>query len=291
MSKHFVQSTVLRGAAIKAYRAYASVQIWRKGPRIFLNSLPKAGTHLLMSMLETAPGIMNARLHIERPASQTGTEIDAAALKRQLASIRGGQVATAHLPYIASIAGLIANEGFRTVNLVRSPRDMLISRYFYIVGLRRHRLHKHLVETYPDKKSRIIALIRGPQPGEDTIQGHFRPYAFPFTAFSGWLTAPCVVTLRYEDLVGTRGGGSDERQLAALSTLARHLDLSTTGEHLQSRWAAVQHRGNATFRKGQIGDWVNHFDEDIEAVFEQHLGEIDRLYNQADVAAPLQQKR
>ncbi|MCR6673600.1 hypothetical protein [Devosia ginsengisoli] len=97
--------------------------------------------------------------------------------------------------------------------------------------------------------------------------------------------------MRYEDLVGTRGGGSDERQLAALSTLARHLDLSTTGEHLQSRWAAVQHRGNATFRKGQIGDWVNHFDEDIEAVFEQHLGEIDRLYNQADVAAPLQQKR
>ncbi|MCR6673599.1 hypothetical protein [Devosia ginsengisoli] len=113
-----------------------------------------------MSMLETAPGIMNARLHIERPASQTGTEIDAAALKRQLASIRGGQVATAHLPYIVSIAGLIANEGFRTVNLIRSPRDMLISRYFYIVGLRRHRLHKHLVETYPDKKSRIIALIR-----------------------------------------------------------------------------------------------------------------------------------
>ena len=291
MSKHFVQSTVLRAAAIKAYRAYAFIQVWRKGPRIFLNSLPKAGTHLLMSMLETVPGIMNARLHVERPGGPTGMEIDAAALSRQLASIRGGQVATAHLPYIAAIADLVGNAGFRTVNLVRSPRDMLISRYFYIVGLRRHRLHKHLTETYPDKKSRIIALIRGPQPGEDTIQGHFRPYAFPFTAFSGWLMAPGVVTLRYEDLVGTRGGGNDDSQLAALSTLACHLDLPISGKSLQSRWSAVQHRGNATFRKGQIGDWVNHFDKDIEASFEQHLGEIDRLYNQAGIAAPLQQKR
>lgn len=280
MSKNFVQSAFVRDASIGLYRIYAQAQFWRTGPRIFVNSLPKAGTHLLMSMLEVVPGIMNSRLHIltksvVSPAA-SGPQLDQASLRRQLRTVRKGQVASAHLPFIASMNALIQDEGLRVVNLVRSPRDMLVSRYFYIAGLRRHHLHNHLMTHYHDKKSRLLALIEGPKSGEDTVGGLFRPYAELFRDFAAWTTAPGVLTVHYEDLVGARGGGSDERQLAALSDVSRHLSLPVSGEQLQATWKTVQDRSTATLRKGAIGDWVNHFDADIEAAFEEKVDGVMR---------------
>lgn len=285
MSKNFVQSALVRDAAIGLFRVYAQAQFWRTGPRIFVNSLPKAGTHLLMSMLETVPGIMNSRLHVQTRSIGTrtadGLEYDPIKLGKQLASIRNGQVVSAHFPFATGLDRAISEAGFRSLNLVRSPRDMLVSRYFYIKGLRRHRLNAHLTEHYPDKKSMLMALIEGPKAGEDNIDGRFRPYADLFRVNSGWLSAKDVLTVRYEDLVGGRGGGSDERQLSALSEIAQHLGLPTTGIDIQNSWKNIEHRGTATLRKGRIGDWVNHFDREIEDFFQQHLGEVEKIYNES----------
>ena len=51
MSKNFVQNALLRQSLLTAYRGYARAQFWRSGPRIFVNSIPKAGTHLLTAEL------------------------------------------------------------------------------------------------------------------------------------------------------------------------------------------------------------------------------------------------
>ena len=285
MSKNFVQSAFAKDASIGLYRLYARSQFWRTGPRIFVNSLPKAGTHLLMSMLDLVPGIMNSRLHIPTRSIGNripeGFEFDKTKLQRQLRTIRKGQVVSAHLPFAPNLDKAIIETGFHMVNLVRSPRDMLISRYFYVAGLRRHRLHNYLTEHYPDKKAMLIALIEGPKPGEDTLDGRFRPYADLFRVYGAWTSMRGVLTVRYEDLVGSRGGGDDERQLVALSSLSRHLRLPISGERLQSEWKAVEHRGTSTLRKGTIGDWVNHFDPDIEEVFERHMGSVARIYEVA----------
>lgn len=285
MSKNFIQSGLARDATIGLFRIYAQMQFWRTGPRILVNSLPKAGTHLLMGMLEIVPGIMNSRLHIPTRSignrTTEGLELDEIKLKNQLRTVRNGQVVSAHFPFAPGMDKAITDSGFHVVNLVRSPRDMLVSRYFYIAGLRRHPLHSHLTSTYPDKKSMLIALIEGPKPGEDTIGGRFRPYANLFYVNDAWRTAKGVLTVRYEDLVGNRGGGNDERQLVALSNISRHLRLPIGGERMQSAWKAVEQQRTATLRKGVIGDWVNHFDNDIEEVFQRHLGDLMRTYEQA----------
>ena len=65
MSKNFVQNALLRKSLLTAYRGYARAQIWRSGPRIFVNSIPKAGTHLLTAELEKFPQLQNSRLHIQ----------------------------------------------------------------------------------------------------------------------------------------------------------------------------------------------------------------------------------
>jgi len=271
MSKNFVQSALARDSAIKLYRMYARAQFWRTGQRVFLNSLPKAGTHLLVAMLQLVPGIMNSRLHVPTREvirrSPSGAELERSSFIRQLRTIRNGQIATAHLPYLPAIPELLSDQKFAIVNLVRSPRDMLVSRYFYIMGLRRHRLHDHLRLNYADKKSRIMALIVGPKPGEDDFGGLFRPYSELFREFAEWSKCEAVLTLHYEDLVGAKGGGTDERQLVALSVLCKELNLPIGGERLQCEWKSVQNRPSATLRKGHIGDWTNHFDAEIEAAF------------------------
>jgi len=286
MSRNFVQSAFVRDATIRLYRTYARSQFWRTGPRIFVNSMPKAGTHLLTQILETVPSLMNSRLHIETRSigRRTGDkfEFDPAKFTAQLRSIRHGQFASGHLPFSDGLDIALTESGFATVNLFRSPRDMLVSRYFYILGLRRHLLHDHLTENYPNKKSMIIALIEGPKKGERNFDGRFSPYADLFRAYARWISAPDVLSVRYEDLVGPRGGGDGDIQLSAFSRLCRHLHLPIGAEALLTRWREVQHHNNPTLRNGKIGDWVNHFDSDIERVFQQHMGDLQRMYDAPD---------
>lgn len=285
MSSNFVQNATLRSVGLGAYRLYAQAMFWRTGPKVMINSIPKAGTHLLTTYVQNSPSLMDAHLHIQRwdvlklPTGAPTESWDRVSLRddrlhKLLRTVRGGQIVTGHLYYLAAANEVFASQGFRVVNLVRNPRDMLVSRLHYILGLKRHHLHHALADQYPDGKSRLKALIVGPDAGKDNVGGLFRPYRTMLEGFVGWTDAPDVLTLRYEDLVGAKGGGDRKVQEASLSRFFEHVGQPMSHEKIAEIIDEGAAQKSATLRKGRIGDWRETFDDEIEALFQAEVGDV-----------------
>ncbi|WP_068471375.1 sulfotransferase domain-containing protein [Candidatus Protochlamydia phocaeensis] len=92
-----------------------------------------------------------------------------------------------------------------------------------------------------------------------------------------WQNKPDTVILRFEELIGDKGGGSDLAQEGAIRALASQLDIPLTDEHL----SCIQENlfGNqtfpsvsVTFRSGQIGSWKEHFTPHQIELFKKNWG-------------------
>lgn len=82
-----------------------------------------------------------------------------------------------------------------------------------------------------------------------------------------------VLLVRFENLVGSRGGGSDEAQFNEVKKIAQFINAPIKNDDEQLKALAFSLFGNNknTFRKGQIGNWTDHFDKDIETLFNEKL--------------------
>ncbi len=67
-----------------------------------------------------------------------------------------------------------------------------------------------------------------------------------------------IILVRYEDLVGPKGGGSSKAQKEAIQKMANHLRVKLTDQKMQSILDNVW-GGTKTFRKGTIGQWKEVF--------------------------------
>lgn len=281
MSRHFVQSSRLRAALLSTYQIYATAQVWRSGPRIFVNSMPKAGTHLVTSELARFPGLQDTRLHIlTRHMNQLAVEgehrtdfaADAAGFARQVRRVRGGQYFTAHLPHEPALDAAIAGQRLRSVFVTRDPRDILVSQFHYVMGLRRHHLHGRIAALFDDL-ARYEALAFGLDGAPPA-----RSLADRLQSFRGWLDAPEVLVVRFEDLVGARGGGDEASKARVLRAIAEHCGLPTEGIEARAATAAGP---TATLRKGKANAWRGEIPDQIVDRLHAESGDLIRAYGYA----------
>lgn len=276
MSKHFIQSDALRDTLLKAYRAYARAQLWRRGPRILLNSIPKAGTHLLGAELERIPGLQSSRFHIiaheVNAASEEGERIhefklDVDKVRKQIGTVRGSQFFTAHLFWYPELEDLLAELDIKTIFMVRDPRDILVSKYHYIMGLKRHHLHDFLARGFATEEERYRELILGREDGPP-----MRSMALSLRWFLPWTRSPKTITIRFEDLVGERGGGSAEAKLTALERIRVHCGLGQVGD--MERLATTNPGATVTLRKGEVDAWRHSLPEETIELIARECGDM-----------------
>ncbi|HEV2746395.1 MAG TPA: sulfotransferase domain-containing protein [Allosphingosinicella sp.] len=276
MSKNFVQNAVLRQALLSAYRGYARAQLWRSGTRILVNSIPKAGTHLLTAELEKLPHLQNSRLHIQAHlvnAASGGHRTEAFALDTKrvaklIGTVRRGQFFSAHLMFTDELDALLRAKGVRTIFMLRDPRAILVSRFHYIMGLKRHHLHDFLSREARSDEERYRLLVEG-HAGEP----YMRPMADMMRGFLPWLDSPATLSVRFEDLVGERGGGSMEAKLTALRRICDHIGLAPAGLEQQAATAA---KATPTLRTGQANAWREALPPAALEAVERQCGELIR---------------
>jgi hypothetical protein len=231
----------------------------RAEPRVLCLTLPKAGTHLLERVLCLHPRLYRKLVPTitERTVRRQG------GLPRLLARLRPGQVILAHLPHNQQRARVVARSGVRVILLIRDPRDVVVSAAYYLSSRRDHPLHERFASV-GDMASRIRLAITGTPPVgsiADTVASMER-----------WIAEGYPV-VRFEDLVGPAGGGTEQRQMGALAAVADALGLP-----MDARWVdAVRRRAfsqaSTTFRRGAIGEWRRHFDGETAALFKEVAGE------------------
>jgi hypothetical protein len=179
-----------------------------------------------------------------------------------------GEVTGGHMPYSAGFAEMLERKGIRPLFIVRDPRDVVVSLMYHILGQPETRLAKHFARAFANDGERLRACILGAEgvPGR-TFLGMGRRLEL----FVPWLRVAGVHTVRFERLVGPRGGGSEEAQHAEITGIAGHLGLALTPEQVRSVGAQLFGQGS-TFRRGQIGSWREHFKQEHKQAFNEVAG-------------------
>lgn len=262
-----VESEILRSLLYGIYRAYSRLHVFDPPPRLVVNSLPKAGTHLLRRLLGMAPRFRYSGLHIanrrflldldtaQNPKTEPLFDLDR--LEKTLDATRQGQFVTTHFYFQSELESMFDRLGFKRIMLLRDPRDLVVSHARYVTTLRRNILHRRYTSELNDDDARLMASIRG-LPSVDGEPGLI-DIGLRLRRFQPWLDRDNTLVCRFESLVGPKGGGNRDAQLRAIDAIFRFIDRSVPEDRLAAVADRVWSPGSATFRKGMIGDWRNHF--------------------------------
>ncbi len=240
-------------------------QAFSTGPRIFANSIPKAGTNLIKRTVNLLPCVVPRwTYHLDQRIPGT---------MKQLQYTHKGQAVTAHMGWSADLVALLSSREFRILFILRDPRDVLVSFVDYVTRKDpSHLLHAYF-NTLPSDDERLLASIIG-------VDGRHLPYGIPLLsageqleAYLPWLDEPGCLTFSFEDLVGSAGGGDDANQLRTVAAIVDHLGLKATRKEIDDLAGRVFSRKVRTFRKGRIRDWPNHFTGRHKEAFKENAGD------------------
>jgi Sulfotransferase domain len=243
------------------------------GPRIIINSLPKAGTNLVSKLLDLAGLQWNrvcfdSRLILRanpvtrfwRKVSQCrGDEVIVGIgapvsvplrfIDKSFAALQPNQFIKAHVGYTTAIVRVAEKHGIVPIVVIRDPRDVIVSQVHYVLSTPTHMLHRAFKEIN-DRERCFDAAING---GflRDILLEDIRTRCLSLDV---WLKSPRSIVVRFEDLVGDRGGGDEELQVNTVRSVFERAGIKKTEEETRRIAAELHGPGKKTFRKGQIGE-------------------------------------
>lgn len=288
-NKRTKDSRALRRAGIRTYSSIMRANRFLPPPRVLLNGPPKSGTHLLSDCLSLMPKMMfsgrhfaltdffvDSKMHSRARLDGLGPypALQELRLARFLRQCPQGMFVTAHARFHPVLKALINDLQFKQVLLLRDPRDVVVSHAFYVQREPLHFHNRYFTDTLKSDDERIMATIRGFGPDASNGGAPLLPIGESFAGFIPWLNEPSTLAIRFEDLIGSQGGGDGERQLAAIEAIGdfvgRPVDRGQAGHVAQKMYG----KGSLTFRKGQAGDWRNHFTEAHRHAFKEVAGDM-----------------
>lgn len=268
--------------------------LYRDG-KVLVVSVPKAGTHLVTKCLTLfqQPGLAVPYFKDPKPTQEDFDKYDKLNTlpppnnyKGRFDIVSAGdlpQIASTqlkrpsrirlfwtHWPYTKVLEQLIEEISATGFIVIRDPRDVVVSMAYMI--------HKNL---------RTNELMDPIKIMEDLIDGRQQNYikwgveineAYPlmfdkgvtgfFQMYLPWLSSKNFMTVKFEDLVGSKGGGSDELQNQTIKDMSTHVRANLSDDAIHK----VQQElfgDSGTFRKGLIGSWKEHFTQEMKAAFKK----------------------
>ena len=234
-------------------------------PKVLCVSIPKAGTHLLERALCLHPKLY-------RKLIPTVSEENIGRWKGfdgLLAPVRPGQVLASHLRFRPEYPAILDSRQVRGIFLIRDPHDIVVSQVHYVSKRSDHRAHD-LFAGLPDMKARLRVAIEGDAARRLPSIGERLDF------FAGWLDTCLVV--RFEDLVGPGGGGEPAAQSATVESIYEHLGMQVDPATRGSICDQLFSKDSPTFRQGSVSGWKGVFDGELEALFDEVVGDRSLPY-------------
>ncbi len=263
-----------------------------QGVKILVNGVAKSGTHLLKKIVFLAGyqqhpfclGAAHANRAVVAFSKENedllgpGIEIGAAAptpihelLLRQL--IRGmlpGFVFNGHCTFDVPLANLMAEEKVKIINILRDPRDVALSLARYLLK------HRHPVARGRTEAQLLHQVLDGLvlNPTPRVQPSCMRTLAESCEAFLPWMDTPNTLMVRFEDLVGTEGGGDKDIQLQAIQCILAYLGKDAAEAETICGKAFG---GTRTFSGGQIGGWQSAYNQAHKDKAQKVFGDYVRI--------------
>jgi sulfotransferase 6B1 len=230
--------------------------------RILINSIPKAGTNLAERAIELLPWTRPKGFRTLMDWHGSSSRIVDA-----LCRIQPRQYRVSHIPFCEAYLKPIRHKNIRVIFIIRDPRDVVVSNAKYVTEIDyTHRTHRAMSK-FDNENDRLLAVICG-------IEGLLAPVEQVWKRFLGWMSAPNTLLVRFEDLIGPKGGGDEARQIETVRAILRHLGIDPNSEIVSRVTDSVYSPDVSTFRQGRIGNWKDHFGEIHKAEFKQRTGSL-----------------
>jgi len=243
----------------------------QSAPAVLGNAMPKSGSHLINQVVQgltrLGPFVNPGFPPVNR--DEVNDKLPDAAVLANLNRMRPGDIGYGYIKARQPFIPLLTQPGWATIFVYRDPRDMLVSHVFYATQMHPgHGMHRYYTETLKTMEERLNAAIQGvDEPGAE-----LSPIRLKYEGYLGWLEQPQVLCLRFEDLILDRS--------AALSRILDYLvqrgfvPRQPRQQELAILEQAIAPKKSGTFRKGQPGNWREHFTEANKAVFKQQAGDL-----------------
>jgi hypothetical protein len=240
-------------------------------PIVLGNSIPKAGSHLIIQVLHgltrLGPFVDTGFTPVNR--WEDNRKLSPEDVLRNIEAMQPGDIGYGYVhcrePFLSALTG----PERATVFVYRDPRDVVVSAMNYATYMNvRHGLHAYFNERLSSDEKRIEAVIRGiPEAGVDYSSIRTR-----YDHYLGWLEQPAVLSLRFEDLILEREAAL-HKLVAYLKTRGFKASVSDE-EAVATLKAGIAPEKSGTFRKGQPGGWREVFTAANKEIFKQITGDL-----------------
>ncbi len=264
---------------------------------IFINTIPHSGTHLVTTIVESLGyehAIISNKFYSIKPYFRRkqkaginwrqSKEISSpfsllekktvlvsvasprlvrpSLIKNMLVKILDGQYVIGHMPFSEDGKEVIENHVAKTITIIRDPRDMAISMINHSRSRPLHHAHHYLFSELSNESERLKAVLLGFKNQHGSLIGINQMYK----SMLQWKNQNNNLTIKFEDLVGERGGGSLSKQVTSIRAIINHLELrDNISDDMVFDIAKNSFGTSGTFRKGKIGGWKSTFtSKDIE---------------------------
>jgi len=251
-------------------RLAASAADYQAHPPILVNSFPKSGTHLLLQMMQAAPGMTHYGAFLASMPPKPHRERSRATHLRMIGRLAPGELMPAHLFYHPEYAAALDHKQAIHFFIYRDPRDVVISEAHYLTDMHRwHDLHPYFARL-ASLEARISFSIQG-------ASGPDFPFDFPdvgqrFERYRPWLTHPGVFPLRFEEIMSEKR----EELLRRMAVYLLERGIAANDPiHLASQLGrSILPDRSRTFRKGTAGQWQQIFTPDHKAQIKGVAGQL-----------------
>jgi hypothetical protein len=232
------------------------------GPKVLVNSIPKSGTNLIDKVMYNLPNMhFSGKRTIRKMTHSIPEAINAVQL------IRKGQYSLAHLEFDEKISAAVDDNQIKKILVIRDPRQILVSHYKYVTYIDSNHKSHTFFKSLPNDEERLNAVIDG-------FDGIVEPLEVVIKGYLNWLKNKNCLIIRYEDLIGEKGGGSTDLQFNALHKILHHLEIQLSESEILTIRDKIFDENSPTFRSGQLDSWKSELTLNHKKKIKENLGDL-----------------
>lgn len=240
----------------KIYSWYNKSQ--QPNAKVLIVSLPKSGTHLVENILYSIPSY-----YLRQIRTMLCTDSILKSDLKKIERLKKGEFLLSHIAPLPEILEAVNKWDIKVLFVTRDPRSVVVSHAKYVTEFNStHPAHNYF-KNLPNYHDRYNAAIDG-------VINVVEPLNIVMDRMSGWLQCKNSLHIKFEDLIGTKGGGDNTIQYLTIKKIFAHINFQTDDIFIQKLCQSLFGKKNLTYRAGQINEWKDELNQ-------EHLNKLEKI--------------
>ncbi len=232
--------------------------------KFLIHSIPKCGTHFLQNVVTELTG--KPTFTSEEPFSD-----------KLEASEKFDQILRFNLPFDPDKAHELSHKRYKLICIIRDPRDALVSLIVYLRTYEGQGVKRDFFCVEPEFDSLTFDQQL------DSVMTSEKKFGNFFSLYQSrihWHRLPFAYGVKYENLVGSKGGGNDLLQLEEIVNIAEHINFPIKPKKAREIAAKIYHSSGTViidgkvFHHAKIGSWKRFLKPRHKEIFKKVFGNI-----------------